>query len=247
MTYRERRLAKAERLRGWAEKRQESAAATLGSQPELRRDWTFITQPGHIPERARMNARDDRAYDSIRKADQMEARAAGIERAAAGAIYSDDEDAPERLRAKIIALQAQRDRYKAINKAIRDAKRLDPACEPHLILAGLTNKETITHEEAKELARSYGFQSYHGLGHPAYEITNLGANIRRQQARLVEIERETTEGPRWRYCHAAKYDGTCATCEQPIEKGTPIAYQRSGAVQHFPCYESLPKGAKLED
>ena len=75
MTYRERRLAKAERLREWAEKRNTKATATLNSKPGLRHDWAFITQPGHIPERARMNAADDRAHASLKKAASTEAGA----------------------------------------------------------------------------------------------------------------------------------------------------------------------------
>lgn len=69
---------KADRLDGWAQKREEKAAATLNSNPTVRHDWAFITQPGHIPERARMNRADDRACESLRKARQMRGRAAGI-------------------------------------------------------------------------------------------------------------------------------------------------------------------------
>ena len=70
-TYRERRLAKAERLRGWAETREVRAEAQLNSNPETRHDIAFITQPGHIPARARMIAADDRAFESLHKASEM--------------------------------------------------------------------------------------------------------------------------------------------------------------------------------
>lgn len=55
MTYRERREARAERLRGWAEKREKAAEATFKSHEIFRGDHAFNTQPGHIPERARVN------------------------------------------------------------------------------------------------------------------------------------------------------------------------------------------------
>jgi|SRR3990167_657848 len=113
MTYRERRAAKAERLRGWAEKRAVRAEADLNSHPEMRHDWAFITQPGHIPERARMNARDDRALASLTKARSMASRASGIEAQLDRAIYDDDPDAIEQLRERIAALEAKREAIKA--------------------------------------------------------------------------------------------------------------------------------------
>lgn len=237
MTYRERRLRRAERLRGWAEKRTQAATATLNSQPELRRDHAFNSQPGHIPERARMIARDDRAFESLQKAESMEQRAAGIEAAAEKAIYSDDPDATDRLRARIAELEAARDHDKAINKSIRAAQRKQPDATPEFILPILVKHGTITEREAAELARSYAIQPYHGLGFPAYHLTNLGANIRRQKERLKQIEQEQQSGPPWRYYSAAKYEGTCLACGQSVEKGTAIVYRRgTDEVQHFACY-----------
>lgn len=67
-TYRERREARAERLRGFAEKREATAAATFKSHEQYRGDHAFNTQPGHIPERARVIAREDRAHESLQKA-----------------------------------------------------------------------------------------------------------------------------------------------------------------------------------
>ncbi len=69
---------KAARYEEWAEKREVKANADLNSHPEYRHDWAFITQPGHIPARARMNAADNRAYESLNKAKEMRERAAGI-------------------------------------------------------------------------------------------------------------------------------------------------------------------------
>lgn len=114
MTYRERRERRAERLRGWAVARQREAGATLD---HIHRtyggDVAFNTQPGHIPERARVIAREDRAFASLRKADGMESRAAGIESQLEHAIYSDDPDAIERLRERIADLEAERAAIKA--------------------------------------------------------------------------------------------------------------------------------------
>jgi len=70
--------AKAERLDEWAEKREVKAEAALNSFPTMRHDWAFITQPGHIPARERMNAADDRARESLRVAERLHSRAASI-------------------------------------------------------------------------------------------------------------------------------------------------------------------------
>lgn len=164
MTYRTRRLARADRLRGWAANREARATAQLNSQPELRHDWAFITQPGHIPARARMNAADDRAFRSLEKADAMASRADEIERQAANAIYSDDPDAIERLEAKIAKLEATRDARKARNAAWRTEHR-----------AELRTMNAYERDQAQPFA--------------SYEITNLTGNIGRLRSRLEYLRR----------------------------------------------------------
>ena len=69
---------KAGRYQEWAEKREERATAALNSHPEYRHDWAFISQPGHIPARARMNAADDRAFESLNIAKGMREKAENI-------------------------------------------------------------------------------------------------------------------------------------------------------------------------
>jgi hypothetical protein len=163
MTYRDRREAKADRLRGWAEKRETRAAADLNSYPEMRHDWAFITQPGRIPARTRMQAADDRAYASLQKAQSMASRADGIESQLAGAIYSDDPDAIERLRERIAKLEAERDQCKADNAAFRKAHRA-------------------------ELATMTAYQRDQVMPHRGYVVTNLTGNISKQRERLVGLE-----------------------------------------------------------
>ncbi len=69
---------KAARYEGWAEKREKQATAAFNSHPEYRHDWAFISQPGHIPARARMNAADDRAFESLNIATGMREKASNI-------------------------------------------------------------------------------------------------------------------------------------------------------------------------
>lgn len=74
----ERADRKADRLDAWAEKREVKAEAALNSYPEIRHDWAFITQPGRIPFRDRMNRADARAVESLKVAEGMRERAASL-------------------------------------------------------------------------------------------------------------------------------------------------------------------------
>lgn len=69
---------KADKYDEWAEKREKRANAALNSHPEVRHDWAFITQPGRIPFRERMNRADDRAFESLKVADGFRAKAASL-------------------------------------------------------------------------------------------------------------------------------------------------------------------------
>lgn len=177
MTYRERRQARAERLRGWAATRQQRAAAVFKAGEPFTSDIAFNTQPGHIPFRARLIAREERAYESTRKAASMESRADGIEAQLDHAIYSDDPDAIERLEERIADLKAERERYKAYNASCR---------------RGAPDLNTLTERERADIMRSrqvvpYMFGKNGQL--PAYHLTNLSGNINRQRKRLEELKR----------------------------------------------------------
>lgn len=76
------RLTKAEHKAGkyeeWAAKREVKAERQLNSYPEMRHDWAFITQPGHIPARARMNEGDKRAFESLNIAEAFRCKAENL-------------------------------------------------------------------------------------------------------------------------------------------------------------------------
>ena len=74
----ERADRKADRYDEWAAKGEVKATAALNSYPSIRHDWAFITQPGHIPFRERMNRADDRAYESLKVAENMRSKADGL-------------------------------------------------------------------------------------------------------------------------------------------------------------------------
>ena len=127
MTYRDRREARADRLRGWAAKRETAAEAVFEAGKPYTNDIAFNTQPGHIPFRAKLIAREDRACESLNKAESMRSRADGIEGQLAAAVYDDDPDAVEQLRARITRLETERDAAKAVNAAYRKEHKAELA------------------------------------------------------------------------------------------------------------------------
>ena len=164
MTYRDRREARAERLRGWAGTREQRAAAVFKAGEPFTSDIAFNTQPGHIPFRAKLIAREDRAHESLGKAASMRSRAGGIEDQLATSIYDDDPDAIEQLRARITRLEAERDAAKAANAAYRK-------------------------EHKAELAAMTPYQKNQAVPYPSYHFQNLSGNLSRQRARLARLER----------------------------------------------------------
>lgn len=184
MTYRERREARAERLRGWAESRDAKAAARLGSAEKLADSIPF-GQPilvGHHSER-RARRDQDRIHNGFaaglahqRKAEEMRSKADNIEAAADHAIYSDDEDAIERLAERIEALEAERARVKAYNASCRK---------------GTPDRSILTDSERRNLEVVERVQAYaltKGGGFPTYHSANLSGNINRQKKRLAQLQ-----------------------------------------------------------
>ncbi len=66
---------RASKLDEWAEKREQAANKQLNTYPEIRHDLAFITQPGRIPFRDRMNQADNRALESLTVAQNMRNKA----------------------------------------------------------------------------------------------------------------------------------------------------------------------------
>lgn len=179
-TYRERREARAERLREWAEKRETRAAAVFESHRPFTSDIAFNTQPGHIPFRARLIAQEDRAHESLRKAESMSQRAGGIEAQLDASIYDDDPDAIERLRERIAGLEAERDRIKAYNASCRKGQR------------DLTLLDDKQRADLATVARVCSYQLGKGGAFPSYALTNLSGNINRNRKRLAALERQAS-------------------------------------------------------
>jgi hypothetical protein len=71
---------RAEKRQRQADKARATAEAMLA---DRNTDWAFISQPGHIPARARELARSDRAFALLQAADQAEIKATNLRAMAA--------------------------------------------------------------------------------------------------------------------------------------------------------------------
>ena len=183
-TYRERREAKAERLREWADKRDAKGAAAQAA-ADRTADMIPFGQPilvGHHSEgrdrrvRQRMRNNQSKAYEHGNKADEFRRRADGIERAADNAVYSDDEDAAEKLEARIARREAERDGIKAFNTKVRATGELDLEL---LDAKRRANYLSIAAHSAHQLGKGGTF--------PGYVLSNLGATIRKDKKRLAAL------------------------------------------------------------
>lgn len=219
MTYRERREAKAERLTEWAEKREQRASAARASSDAIS-SMIPMGQPilvGHHSEKrhrrdvARIQNGMRSSIEHGRTAEEMTSRAANIEAANERAIYSDDPDAIEKLEERIVELEAERERRKALNAAYRK-------------------------EHAAELKAMTAYERGQSVPFPSYSITNLSGNIGRQKKRLEQLKRQGSSPPPDRII-SARYSGTCATCSAPIERGQAIRYSRTDGARCVECPE----------
>lgn len=93
-------------------------------------------------------------------------------------IKSSDEDAVEALESRIAVLEAAQVDRVALNKAWRKGG------EAGLVAAGLTPEKAA--QVARRIADDY---SWCKAPHPAYELSNANANIRRLKARLEQVKR----------------------------------------------------------
>ena len=184
MTTRDRRQARADRLREWAGKRGFKAEAAEAAARDLA-DHIPFGQPiliGHHSEgRARRDAERirgglDRAAQDAATARDMNRRATNIEGQLAESIYSDDDDAVPRLRVKIADLETERDRIKAYNATAR---------------AGAPELTLLTEREQRALLGSarYG-QVGKGGTFPPYHLANLNGRLAKARARLAQQEDE---------------------------------------------------------
>lgn len=196
MTYRERREARADRLRDWAAKREAKAVASSAAVRAIA-DGIPFGQPilvGHHSQRHAERDRDRiwsgmrRTAEHLEMAERHTQRADNIEAAAERAIYSDDPDAVEALRERIATLEAQREREKAANAAYRRIVRGKTPEAQEAALRAAVAAGTITLEDFTEAATTRAIWRRDGWDTLPYSLTSLTANIARNRERLAGLE-----------------------------------------------------------
>lgn len=187
MTTREKLERKLEKRKEWAGKASEKCSAEFETARKITENIPF-GQPilvGHHSER--MHRRDiersashmDKGCAEYRKAEYHEEKARGLQDQLDRTIFSDDEDAVERLQERIDERKATQERYKAANKIIRGKST---AAEKIAALVNLGFGE----ENARERVEK-------NLPIPAYALTNNNGEIHRLEARIKDIKRRQAE------------------------------------------------------
>ena len=239
MTYRERRLAKADRLREWAKKREVKADQSMNAAKRLAGSIPF-GQPVLVGHHSEGKARKDadrihngfvKAFENQEKAREFESRADSIETAADKSIYGDDSDAIPRLKERIAELEAEHGRLKAFNVSCRKG----------------VPDETLLDEKQRDNIATIRRVCAYQLGKrgemPGYALTNLSGNIARNKKRLAQIEHEAVNGKPWRVL-IAKWDGICSVCSKEIKAGDRALYQKP-EIKHETC-EARQKSAEAQ-
>lgn len=174
MTYRERVEARLARREQWAASRAAKATACNAAGDKYRGDVAFNTQPGHIPERARVIRAQERGFEHSKMAQHHNEKAGGIADQLERSIFSDDDNAIEALEARIAENEAIRDKMKLTNKLYKKGDAVG------LAAIGL--------DLEKIRARLATLGAWEGKApFLPYETTNLGARIRADKQRIEEV------------------------------------------------------------
>lgn len=142
----------------------------------------FIAGPSNFPA-ARMNKRADIAHKRLTEFLEFRGRAlAAIKRTLRpdlAPIYASDDNALERLEAKITSAERLQARMKIANAAIRRAKKDGEKAQVAALLELGFQLGTAQRLLQPDFCGRIGF--------PDYELTNNGANIRRMKMRVEQI------------------------------------------------------------
>lgn len=185
-----------ERLRSRAERKRAEAEGTIEKARAMASVIPFgePIHVGHHSEgrdrryRAKIDRTFTRGFEALQEARDLDRRADAAE--ANRTISSDDPDAIVKLRAKLDAVEGQREQAAQVNAKIRAAKRRGEGWEDvaRAELAALGLKPTTI-----DAALAPDFAGRRGV--PAYALTNLSAEARRIRDRIAALERERATAP----------------------------------------------------
>lgn len=222
--YEDRRQAKADRYREWADKA-DARGAAAGNQARTLSDFIPMGQPilvGHHSEKRHRKALERidngyrRAVEEGDKADRHNARAAHIENDTA--IHGADPEAVTKLKEKIAEVDARRDRMKAFNVTARKGA-------PDYDLLNDRERENIL-----SVAKVQAWALAKGGGFPSYVFSNLSGNLRRYKQRLTQL----TEKRAYRTIEA-RYGGECPECLDEYDVGDRISKVAPKRWVHETC------------
>jgi hypothetical protein len=240
-TTRERRDARADRLDNAAVNNTAKAEAAFGASHDATAGIPF-GQPilvGHHSEKRHRSAlkRSDaamrRSVEASGKATDQASRAANIRAANDQAIYDDDEDAVEALRAKIEGLEAQRERIKEYNKSCRQAVKDGRPVGDTKLLDEAQQKDLLSCARAGQVREETGGKM------PPYVLSNLGGVINTAKKRLEQLSQ-----PERGRVLVTRFAGECRNCGATIGEGETARYfKRTRDIQCEPaCDEEEPTG-----
>ncbi len=185
----DRRARRIARLKLRAAKLRQESASTWCAEHAIGNRIPF-GQPilvGHHSEKRHRRAVERMQNLASRASAQFKA-AKDAERAAEAAecntaIYSDDPDAIKKLEAEAASLEEQREIMKALNKEFRRVKGdIDK-------MTGITDDRRARLKAARE---RYYLGPARYLPFESYQLSNLGANLRRIQGRIAELKKRAT-------------------------------------------------------
>jgi hypothetical protein len=131
--------------------------------------------------RGRIEGGFRKGFSEIKAAGELAAKAAAV---GTGGISSDDPEAVTKLKAELATLEANQEKMKAANAAIRKHKAAGPEAQAAALAAmGLP---------AKLLEPDFCGR----VGFPDYAITNNGANIRRIKQRIELLQKQAQAQPK---------------------------------------------------
>lgn len=183
MTTRERLEHKLEKREEWAAKASERCTAEFETARQITEHIPFgqpilvghHSEAGHRRAIERSAGHMDKGCEAYNLAKYHESKARGLQDQLDRTIFSDDEDAVERIEAKIAEKEATQERYKRINKIIRSKATPEEKVAALVITCGMT--EAGAKERVEKNAQI-----------PSYAMTNNNSEIRRLKQRLVSIK-----------------------------------------------------------
>jgi hypothetical protein len=228
-TRRERLTNKLQKRIEWADARESNATQKINAAIDMTKVIPFgqpilvdhYSAKSHRGLLARSDNKMRSGIEDMNMAEHHREKAAGLEAQIDGCIFSDDTDAVEQIEAKIAELNAERERWKAYNASCRK---------------GAANLDLLDAHQKADMLSIMKVTAYNvgkGGACPAYKLTNLGANIRRYEQRLVSVKAraartEQAEQSESGIIVAVRNGWTCVTFAEKPERSVLNALKENG-------------------